>query len=247
MNELQLGVNIDHIATLRQARGTKYPDPVEAAILAERAGADAITLHMREDLRHIQPRDVKLIKEVIQTKMNLELAITDSMIDFALEIKPEECCLVPEKREELTTEGGLDVSSNFDAVKNAITKLKSQGMEVAIFIDPDLQQIELSKKAGADAVEIHTGCYADAKDSRVKEKELLRIRQSAEYAAKLKLIVNAGHGLHYHNIKPIAKIKELNTLNIGHSIMARAFFTGITQAVEDMRKLMQEARNYVKQ
>lgn len=245
MNELLLGVNIDHIATLRQARGTQYPDPVEAAILSERAGADAITLHMREDLRHIQPRDVRLIKEVMQTKMNLELAVTDAMIDFALQINPEQCCLVPEKREELTTEGGLDVSSNFQNVKTAVAKLKNQGSEVAIFIDPDFKQIELSKEAGADAIEIHTGCYADAKDLKKQGEELLRIRKSCEYAAKLKLIVNAGHGLHYHNVKPIAQIKELNALNIGHSIMARAFFTGLSQAVKDMLKLIQQARKCI--
>ncbi len=240
-----LGVNIDHIATLRQARRTRYPDPVQAAIDSEEAGADGITLHMREDLRHIQARDVRLIKAVLQTRMNLELAVTDAMLDFAEEILPEHTCLVPEKREELTTEGGLDIIKYHKSVEQAITRLKAFGSEVSLFIDPDLKQIDAAKALGAPAIELHTGCYADALTPKSHAYELNRIRQAAEYAANLGLIVNAGHGLHYHNVKPIAAIKELNELNIGHAIVARALFSGLKNAVKDMRQLMQEARNYV--
>lgn len=239
---LLLGVNIDHIATLRQARGTRYPDPVQAAIEAEEAGADGITLHMREDLRHIQARDVRLIKEVLQTRMNLELAITDAMLTFAEEIKPEHACLVPEKREELTTEGGLDVVTHFGSVKEAIQRLHSIGSEVSLFIDPDSKQIDAAKALGAPAIELHTGCYADATQPEEVARELNRIRQAAEYAAKLNLIVNAGHGLHYHNVQAIAAIKVINELNIGHAIVSRALFCGLKEAVIHMRQLMQEAR-----
>lgn len=238
-----LGVNIDHIATLRQARMTRYPDPVQAAIDAEEAGADGITLHMREDLRHIQPRDVRLIKDVLQTRMNLELAVTEGMIKFAKDIKPEHCCFVPEKREELTTEGGLDVLTHESDVKKAVAEMQGIGSEVSLFIDPDKKQIEASKNTGAEAIEIHTGCYADATTVEEREKELGRIRQAVDYAVKLDLIVNAGHGLHYHNVQPIAAIEELNELNIGHAIIARAMFTGLKQAVKDMRQLMIEARS----
>jgi pyridoxine 5-phosphate synthase len=241
--DILLGVNIDHVATLRQARGTIYPDPVQAAIDAEEAGADGITLHMREDLRHIQPRDVRIIKQVLQTRMNLELTVTDSMLTFASEIQPEHSCFVPEKREELTTEGGLDVRGNFDAVTNAVKRMQSLHSEVSLFIDPDLKQIDASAETGAEAIELHTGCYADAETDAERFDELNRIRQAAEYAANLNLIVNAGHGLHYHNVKPIANIKEINELNIGHAIIARAMFTGLKQAVRDMRQLMIEARS----
>ena len=240
-----LGVNIDHIATLRQARGTRYPDPVQAAMDAEEAGADGITLHMREDLRHIQARDVRLIKAVLQTRMNLELAVTDAMLDFAEEILPEHACLVPEKREELTTEGGLDVITHYNTVEKAVKRLQSIGSEVSLFIDPDFGQIDAAVALGAPAIELHTGCYADATTDAVFNLELQRIRQAAEYAANLGLIVNAGHGLHYHNVKPIARIKELHELNIGHAIVARALFSGLKHAVKDMRQLMQEARNDV--
>ena len=240
-----LGVNIDHVATLRQARGTRYPDPVQAAIDAEEAGADGITLHMREDLRHIQARDVRLIKAVLQTRMNLELAITDAMLDFAEEIMPEHACLVPEKREELTTEGGLDVIAHFKTVENAVTRLQNLGSEVSLFIDPDIQQIDAAKAAGAPVIELHTGCYADATNDASRSHELQRIRVAAEYAASQKIIVNAGHGLHYHNVQSIASIKELHELNIGHAIVARALFCGFKEAVKQMRQLMQEARNYV--
>ena len=242
MKHLLLGVNIDHIATLRQARGTRYPDPVQAAIDAEEAGADGITLHMREDLRHIQARDVRLIKAVLQTRMNLELAVTDAMLDFAAEVEPEHACLVPEKREELTTEGGLDVLAHFNAVSDAVQRLTRQGSEVSLFIDPDLKQIDAAKAAGAPVIEIHTGCYADATSPKKQQEELQRIKQAAEYASSINLIVNAGHGLHYHNVQSIANIKEMHELNIGHAIIARALFSGLKQAVRDMRQLMQEAR-----
>ncbi len=240
--DILLGVNIDHIATLRQARGTRYPDPVQAAIDAEDAGADGITLHMREDRRHIQERDVRLIKEILQTRMNLELAVTAEMLAFAEEIRPEHTCLVPEKREELTTEGGLDVVTHYHAVERAVKRLQGFGSEVSLFIDADFKQIEAAAAVGAPVIEIHTGCYADAVDEATQKKELERIRQAAQYAATLNLIVNAGHGLHYHNVKPIACIPEMHELNIGHAIVAKALFCGLKQAVEQMRLLMQEAR-----
>lgn len=245
IKELYLGVNIDHIATLRQARGTLYPDPVQGAIEAEEAGADGITLHMREDLRHIQARDVRLIKQVMQTRMNLELAITDAMLDFAEEISPEHTCLVPEKREELTTEGGLDVLGNQQQVERAVRRMAVMGSEVSLFIDPDKAQIKAAVEVGAPAIEIHTGCYADAKNVEEQTRELRRIQEAAEYAASLNLIVNAGHGLHYHNVQAIAAIKEFHELNIGHAIIARALFVGLKEAVRHMRQLMQEARLYV--
>lgn len=237
-----LGVNIDHIATLRQARGTRYPDPVQAAIDAEEAGADGITLHMREDLRHIQARDVRLIKAVLQTRMNLELAVTDAMLGFAEEIKPEHTCLVPEKREELTTEGGLDVVGQFEIVTHAVRRLQAFGSEVSLFIDPDEKQIDAAKAMGAPVIELHTGSYADATTEVAQAQELQRIKHAAEYAATLGIVVNAGHGLHYHNVQPIARIKELHELNIGHAIIARALSCGLKNAVRDMRQLMQEAR-----
>ncbi|KTD24816.1 pyridoxal phosphate biosynthetic protein PdxJ [Legionella lansingensis] len=245
-NEILLGVNIDHVATVRQARGTRYPDPVQAAIEAEEAGADGITLHMREDLRHIQARDVRLIKAVLQTRMNLELAVTDAMLDFAEEIKPEHTCLVPEKREELTTEGGLDVISHHHAVAAAVKRLEAIGSEVSLFIDPDRKQIEAAVDVGARVIEIHTGCYADATNPIEQAHELHRITEAANYAASLNLIVNAGHGLNYHNVKPIAAIKEVRELNIGHAIIARALFSGFKEAVRHMRQLMLEARSYGK-
>lgn len=245
IKEILLGVNIDHVATVRQARGTRYPDPVQAAIDAEEAGADGITLHMREDLRHIQARDVRLIKSVLQTRMNLELAVTDAMLDFAEEIRPEHACLVPEKREELTTEGGLDVLANYQLVSNAVKRLTQMGSEVSLFIDPDPKQIEAAAEIGAPVIEIHTGCYADASNAAEQARELQRVKQAAEYAASLNLIVNAGHGLNYQNVKPIAAIKELHELNIGHAIIARALFCGLKDAVKHMRQLMLEARNYV--
>ena len=243
--ELLLGVNIDHIATLRQARGTRYPDPVQAAIEAEEAGADGITLHMREDLRHIQARDVRLIKQVLHTRMNLELALIPAMLDFAEEIAPEHICFVPEKREELTTEGGLDVITHQKVVESAILRMKAMGSEVSLFIDPDFGQIKAAAEVGAPAIELHTGCYADATHFEEQSHELQRIKRAAEYAAGLNLIVNAGHGLNYHNVKPIAAIHELNELNIGHAIIARALFSGLKEAVRQMRQLMREAKFHV--
>lgn len=242
---LLLGVNIDHIATIRQARGTRYPDPVQAAMDAEEAGADGITLHMREDLRHIQARDVRLIKQVLQTPMNLELAVTDAMLDFAEEISPEKTCFVPEKREELTTEGGLDVLIHQEAVARAVRRLQVMGSEVSLFIDPDLKQIKAAAEIGVPVVELHTGCYADANNSEQQQHELERIKRAVDYAVGLNLIVNAGHGLNYHNVQPIAAIKELLELNIGHAIIARALFCGMKEAVRHMRQLMLEARLYV--
>lgn len=246
-HEVLLGVNIDHVATLRQARGTRYPDPVQAAIEAEAAGADGITLHLREDLRHIQERDVRIIKEVLQTRMNFEMAVTEKMMDFAEEIKPEHVCFVPEKREELTTEGGLDIVHHYEWVDRAVQRLKKLGSEVSLFIDPDFRQIDAAVNMGAPAIELHTGCYADAVNAIDQSRELHRIQESAEYAAKKGLIVNAGHGLHYHNVQPIARISVLHELNIGHAIIARAIFCGLSKAVQQMRQLMQEARHYGQQ
>ena len=239
-----LGVNIDHVATLRQARGCGYPDPVQAALIAEEAGADGITLHMREDRRHVNERDVRLIQQVAQTRINLESAITAEMLKFASEIAPEHVCFVPEKREEVTTEGGLDVTGNYSAVCKAVECMHKVGSDVSLFIDPDFAQIKASKESGASTVEIHTGCYANAKVARQINLELDKVRQAAEYAANLGLVVNAGHGLHYHNVHAIAAIAEFNELNIGHSIVARAVMTGFKEAVSYMKQLMQEARIY---
>lgn len=232
-----LGVNIDHVATLRQARGTRYPDPVQAAIEAEQAGADGITLHLREDRRHIQERDVRLMAEVLQTRMNLEMAVTDAMLDFAEQIRPANICLVPERREELTTEGGLDVAGNGARVQEAVERMAAIGSEVSLFIDPDPRQIEAAKRAGAPVIELHTGHYADTQGAQQAE-ALARLREGCIYARKLGLIVNAGHGLHYHNVEPIAAISGMNELNIGHAIIARALFSGLAQAVKDMRELI---------
>lgn len=232
-----LGVNIDHVATLRQARGTRYPDPVQAAIEAEQAGADGITLHLREDRRHIQERDVRLMAEVLQTRMNLEMAVTDAMLDFAEQIRPANICLVPERREELTTEGGLDVAGNGARVQEAVERMAAIGSEVSLFIDPDPRQIEAAKRAGAPVIELHTGHYADTQGAQQAE-ALARLREGCIYARKLGLIVNAGHGLHYHNVEPIAAISGMNELNIGHAIIARALFSGLAQAVKDMRALI---------
>tara|TARA_R110001599_G_scaffold19848_1_gene75615 strand:- start:28678 stop:29391 length:714 start_codon:yes stop_codon:yes gene_type:complete len=230
-------VNIDHVATLRQARGTRYPDPVQAAIEAEQAGADGITLHLREDLRHIQERDVRMLKDILQTRMNLEMAVTNQMIRFAEEIRPANICLVPERREELTTEGGLDVAGNSAKIHEAVERLSAMGSEVSLFIDPDPQQIEASKRAGAPAIELHTGHYADTQGQEQQD-ALARLRESCMYARKLGLVVNAGHGLHYHNVEPIAALPGINELNIGHAIIARALFTGLSSAVADMRTLI---------
>ncbi|MFC3121103.1 pyridoxine 5'-phosphate synthase [Agaribacter flavus] len=242
MQDIFLGVNIDHIATLRNARGTNYPCPVHAADIAERAGADGITVHLREDRRHIKDSDVYLLKETINTRLNLEMAVTDEMLAIADKVRPEFCCLVPEKREELTTEGGLDVAGNLDRIKQACTQLSEQGTLASLFIDADEKQIEASVDVGAPYIEIHTGQYAEAKSEREAELELTKLVQGVEYATRLGLKVNAGHGLHYHNVKPIAAIPQLVELNIGHAIIARAAFDGLAKAVSDMRALMQEAR-----
>ena len=243
MNQsILLGVNIDHIATLREARGTLYPEPLQAALLAEEAGADGITLHLREDRRHIQDRDVYLLRDVLQTRMNLEMAVTDEMITIALDVKPRHCCLVPEKRAELTTEGGLDVLGQMDKVKNACDRLGTQGIDVSLFIDPDIAQIDAAKECAAPTIEIHTGCYADATSAAEQVKEWHRISEAANYARDCGLIVNAGHGLHYHNVKEIAQLPVFNELNIGHAIIARACLTGMKEAVSEMKRLMIEAR-----
>ncbi|SIQ37883.1 pyridoxine 5'-phosphate synthase [Aeromonas sp. RU39B] len=242
MSEIYLGVNIDHIATLRNARGTQYPDPVQAAFVAEQAGADGITVHLREDRRHITDRDVEILRQTIQTRMNLEMAVTEEMLDIACRIKPHFACLVPEKRTEVTTEGGLDVAGQLDKMKDAVARLSAVGTQVSLFIDADLLQIDAAADSGAPFIEIHTGRYADATTESEQNAELKRIVAGASYAAGKGLKVNAGHGLHYHNVKPIAAIPEMNELNIGHAIIARAAFDGLAKAVADMRVLMQEAR-----
>jgi len=241
-NPILLGVNIDHVATLRNARGTDYPSPLDAAFVAERAGADGITIHLREDRRHIIDSDVYALRQHIHTRMNLELAVTDAMIDIACDVKPVSCCLVPEKREELTTEGGLNVVDNYKNIQLACQQLSEAGILISPFIDPDEQQIKAVKEAGATMLELHTGCYADAENETVQQFELERIQQAANFADELGLQVNAGHGLHYHNVESIAKIPEIVELNIGHSIIARAVMSGLELAVRDMKQLMHSAR-----
>jgi pyridoxine 5-phosphate synthase len=237
-----LGVNIDHIATLRQARATVYPDPFYAAKIAEENGADSITMHLREDRRHIQKQDVLNVFKGMETKLNLEMAVTTEMVDFALELKPQDVCLVPEKREELTTEGGLDVVKHFTDVKKAVEQMSAAGIIVSLFIDADKKQIEASKEIGAPVIEIHTGHYADAANLTEQTHEFEKIKNMAIYAHSLGLQVNAGHGLHYHNTLAIAMLPEVVELNIGHAIMARAFFTGLGQAVKDMKQILLSAR-----
>ncbi|QLE98538.1 pyridoxine 5'-phosphate synthase [Neptunomonas phycophila] len=241
-NRLLLGVNIDHVATLRQARGTRYPDTVLAAALAEEAGADGITVHLREDRRHIQDRDIYLLKETLQTRMNFEMAVTDEMIAIACDVKPSHACLVPEKREELTTEGGLDVLGQLDKIKAACDKLAAQDIDVSLFIDPESAQIDASIVCGAPTIELHTGAYAQATTHEAQAQELARIKEAAAYAYERGLVVNAGHGLHYHNVEQIAEIPHLNELNIGHGLIARAVFVGLKEAVREMRQLMMESQ-----
>lgn len=236
-----LGVNVDHVATLRQARGTRYPDPVLAALLAEEAGADGITIHPREDRRHIQERDVLILKETLNTRMNLEMAVTENMLSFAERVKPEHCCLVPEKREELTTEGGLDVLSQESKIKDACIRLAEMNSEASLFIDADFAQIDAAVRCGAPAIEIHTGHYADATSPESVASELEKVRAGVEYALSQGLIVNAGHGLHYHNTDAIAAIKGVNELNIGHSIIAHAVFVGLKEAVKEMKAIIERA------
>lgn len=236
-----LGVNIDHVATLRQARGTRYPDPVQAALVAEEAGADGITLHLREDRRHIQDRDLRLMAQVLQTRMNFECAVTEEMLRLAEEIRPAHVCLVPEKREELTTEGGLDVVGQFGKIQSACQRLGKLGIDVSLFIDADAAQIDAAARAGAPTIEIHTGAYAEAEDPEAVASEFSRIREAVTYASG-RLVVNAGHGLHYHNTQPVAALTGINELNIGHAIVARAVFSGLATAVRDMKALMQQSR-----
>ncbi len=242
MADLLLGVNIDHIATLRNARGTIYPDPVQAAFIAEQAGADGITVHLREDRRHITDRDVRILRQTIQTRMNLEMAVTDEMVDIACELQPHFCCLVPEKRQEVTTEGGLDVAGQLDKMTIAVSRLSEAGILVSLFIDPDMRQIDAAVAVGAPYIEIHTGAYADATTDLVRQAELARITKAATYAAGKGLKVNAGHGLTYHNVQPIAALPEMHELNIGHAIIGQAVMTGLAAAVTDMKVLMREAR-----
>lgn len=237
-----LGVNIDHVATLRQARGTNYPDPVQAALVAEQAGADGITAHLREDRRHIQDRDIYLLQDILHTRLNLEMAVTDEMITIAEQVKPAACCLVPEKREELTTEGGLDVASSPERMEHACQALAAAGVEVSLFIDPDFKQIDAAVNAGAPVIELHTGCYADAVNAPAQKAELLRVQKAAEYAHSAGLQVNAGHGLHFHNVEAICFIPEIVELNIGHSIIAQSVFSGLDQTVRDLKRVMRDAR-----
>ncbi|NAS04259.1 pyridoxine 5'-phosphate synthase [Acinetobacter haemolyticus] len=236
-----LGVNIDHVATLRQARGTVYPDPVHAALVCEQAGAEGITLHLREDRRHIQDDDVRRMRPLLKTRMNLELAVTDEMVAFAQEIQPQHVCFVPERRQEVTTEGGLDVLGHFEKVKAATEALKAIGCDVSLFIDADFAQIDAAVACGAPTIEIHTGAYADAETDEQQQAELARIIKGAEYAASKGLVVNAGHGLNLNNVAPIAAIPQIHELNIGHSIIADSVFVGLAQAVKDMKAAIQAA------
>lgn len=242
MKGLRLGVNIDHVATLRNARGVRYPDPVAAAGIAERAGADGITIHLREDRRHITDRDVAMLKQTLNVPMNLEMAVTEEMLDIAIKTKPTFSCLVPEKREELTTEGGLDVAGQLNSITQATQRLTAAGIQVSLFIDADREQIDAAKNAGAPIIELHTGQYAEAETEQEKTRELARLMEAAEYAHSIGLQVNAGHGLHYHNTLEVAQIPQMVELNIGHSIIARAVLDGLDKAVRDMREILDKAR-----
>ncbi len=242
MSEIFLGVNIDHVATIRNARGTNYPDPVYAASIAEEAGADGITTHLREDRRHIKDRDVRILRETIKTRLNLEMAVTEEMVNIAVGIAPEFVCMVPEKRQEVTTEGGLDVAGNLSAVADAVERLKKVNTISSLFIDADKKQIDAAVKAGAPYIELHTGRFADATTKQEQLEELKRLQEMAAYAASLGLHVNGGHGLNYQNAGAIAAIPEIEELNIGHSIIARAVFTGLAEAVREMKNIIREAR-----
>ena len=241
MKPLHLGVNVDHVATLRQARGTDYPDPVEAALMAEQAGADSITLHLREDRRHIQDHDLGRLASAMQTHMNLEMAVTEEMLNIACDLRPQDVCMVPEKRTELTTEGGLDVVAQLGKVSEACRRLAGEGIRVSLFIDPDREQLDAARSAGAPVVELHTGAYADAAESE-REAELRRVVDAAAYGDEIGLVVNAGHGLHYENVNAVARIPQIVELNIGHAIVARAVFDGFPAAVGEMKRLMNDAR-----
>jgi len=237
-----LGVNIDHIVTVREARGTRFPEVIQAALVAEQAGADGITAHLREDRRHIQDRDIDLLSGLLETRLNLEMAVTDEMVALAARVRPSACCLVPEKREELTTEGGLDVVGQFERIRSAAQKLLEAGSEVSLFIDAEERQIEAALRTGAPVIELHTGHYADALTPEARDHELQRLMEAALLGAQMGLRVNAGHGLHYHNVDAIARIPVIRELNIGHAIIARALFSGLDQAVRDMKALMVAAR-----
>ncbi len=241
-NSIDLGVNIDHVATLREARGTRYPDPLQAAFLAEQAGAAAITVHLREDRRHIQERDVQVLCDRVVTRVNLEMAVTEEMIAFALAVQPQDVCLVPEKREELTTEGGLDVCGQLSSVSNAVARLSDAGIRVSLFIDPEPKQVAAAVDSKAPVIELHTGAYADAQGQHATASELARVGKASEVAFQEGLQVNAGHGLNYHNVQPIAAISVIRELNIGHAIVARAVMGGFFDAVKEMNELMQAAR-----
>lgn len=238
---LHLGVNIDHVATVRQARRATYPDPLFAALLAEQAGADSITLHLREDRRHIQDRDVRACRDALQTRLNLEMAATDEMVRIASEVRPADCCLVPERRAEVTTEGGLDAASQEETLKGVCQRLTQSGIRVSLFIDPEPAQLDAAVRIGAPVVELHTGAYADARGER-QARELQRLHEAARYASGLGLTVHAGHGLNYHNVQAVAAIAAIVELNIGHSIVARAVMDGMARAVSEMKRLMVEAR-----
>ena len=240
-SNIRLGINIDHVATVRQARRAAYPDPVHAALLAEQAGADSITVHLREDRRHIQDRDVRSLRSLLQTRMNLEMALTEEMLGIACELCPADCCLVPEQRAEITTEGGLDVASQVPRLQQAAQRLADAGVRLSLFVDPDPRQIEAAARVGAPAIELHTGAYADSSGA-AQAAELSRLLTGAQLGARLGLSVHAGHGLHYHNVQPVAAIREIVELNIGHAIVARAIFVGLQSAVRDMKALMTAAR-----
>jgi pyridoxine 5-phosphate synthase len=240
-SSIALGINIDHVATVRQARRAPYPDPVHAALLAEQSGADNITLHLREDRRHIHDRDVRALRPLLLTRMNLEMGLTDEMIGIACEVRPQDCCLVPESRQEITTEGGLDVAADVERIAAGVRKLAAVGIRVALFIGPEIAQVEAAKRSGAPVIELHTGTYAEAGGAE-QARELERLVAAARRAASLGLEVHAGHGLTYHNVEPVAAIPEIVELNIGHCIVARAIFTGLPAAVRDMKALMSGAR-----
>ena len=236
--EKKLGVNIDHVATLREARKTFYPDPVYAAVLVQLAGADGITVHLREDRRHIKDRDVYILKEIVKTKLNLEMSLSDEIIKIALDLKPAEVCIVPENRMEITTEGGLDIMKNYEKLKEIIPDFKKNNIKVSLFIDPDISQIEMASKTGVDYIELHTGRYAEAKNDIEREAELKKLIDSAKIATQAGLKVNAGHGLNYQNVIPVARIEEIETLNIGHSIISYAVYVGLERAVKEMLALI---------
>ncbi|PLK58435.1 pyridoxine 5'-phosphate synthase, partial [Candidatus Palibaumannia cicadellinicola] len=242
MSKLLLNVNIDHVATLRNVRGTVGPDPVQAAFIAEQAGADGITVHLREDRRHITDRDVEILRQTIQTRLNLEMAVTDEMVTIACRLQPHFCCLVPEKRQELTTEGGLDVAKQKAKLCNAVSRLSDAGIQVSLFIDADKHQVEAAAEIGSPYIEIHTGFYAETKNAIARTAELERIRQTADYAAQLGLKANAGHGLNYHNVNYIAALPSIHELNIGHSIISRAVICGLANAITDMNSLLYHTR-----